>query len=550
STYAAERQPTLTTDARGFTWETIYDGYGRPKESRDPLGNQTQLEYDTAGSPSEARALDGLDALLARETTTYDLLGRPLTSGRWLLGQTPRELREQYTWNPASELVSMTDPLGRVSRWERDAAERVTATQDALGNRNELGFDEAGNVVSLSEVELVPGGNAETRTTTFAHDALGRQVWRADALGNTERWEWDAHGAVSRSIDAEGNATLSEVDALGRQTRLTRPEGLVEIFGYDRASRLTSYADAQNHTTLWQRDVLGRLERLQLPDGGAYLYERDAAGNPTKITDPNGSEMVQSFDARGLLTSRQNTLAAGVVGPTLETFIHDGLGRLMTATSGTITSRFTWDSLSRLLSEETLGRKIEHQLDDAGNAIELHYPSGLRLLQSFDALDRLQALGRQTAEEFEPRAAYTFRGADRVHSQALAAQLRGARSYDAAGRPTNDQIGLMGATQPAFQEQQAWNRAGSRPPISRLDSNGSGCSSATMVPTDFCKRPHPEANPIVGGSATTRSTTKPRGSVTSEGSSRKASRCHPKARAVTGRARWAACCSVGMPTAT
>ncbi|NJL29140.1 MAG: RHS repeat protein [Thermoanaerobaculia bacterium] len=345
-------------------------------------------------------------------------------------------------------------------------ADLSIATQEALGNHNGLGLNTDGKVVSLSEIELVPGNEAETLSTTLA------------------------------------NA------------------------------------------------VLGRLERLQPPDGGAYSYERDAAGNPTRITDPNGSQMVQTFDARGLLTGRTSTLAAGVVGPTLETFTHDGLGRMMTATSGAITSRFTWDSLSRLLSEETLGRKVEHQLDDAGNAVELRYLSGLRLLQSFDALDRLQALGRQTAEEFEPRAAYTFRGADRVHSQALAAQLRGARSYDAAGRPTNEQIGLMGATQPAFQEQQAWSRAGSRPRFPGSTTTATVGSSATMVPTGSCKQPHLEVNPIAGASATMPSTTKPPGSVTSEESSRNPSRCHPKARAVIGRARWEALRSAGMPTAT
>ncbi|NJL28824.1 MAG: hypothetical protein HC897_13490 [Thermoanaerobaculia bacterium] len=126
------------------------------------------------------------------------------------------------------------------------------------------------------------------------------------------------------------------------------------------------------------------------------------------------------------------------------------------------TEQWEWDSLSRLLSEETLGRKVEHQLDDAGNAVELHYPSGLQLAQDFDALDRLQVISRQPAAVYEPRAAYNFRGADRVHGQALSEQLRGAQTYAAAGRPTSAQVGLIGAPHPTFQEQQEWSPRGSR----------------------------------------------------------------------------------------
>jgi YD repeat-containing protein len=81
--YDADGALTAQTDGRSHAWTTAYDGYGRIRETADPLGDLTRTTCDDGGNPVETQRLASGGALLAKSGTTYDLLGRVSSRTDW-----------------------------------------------------------------------------------------------------------------------------------------------------------------------------------------------------------------------------------------------------------------------------------------------------------------------------------------------------------------------------------------------------------------------------------------------------------------------------------
>ena len=114
----AERQLRIWIDGRGKQWEQLYDGYARPAEQRDPLGNASQTQYDANGNPVNQRLLDSAGELLARGGATYDSLDRRRKAIQYLWNpedtlSVPRPLETQFACDRAGNVRTVTDALGR-----------------------------------------------------------------------------------------------------------------------------------------------------------------------------------------------------------------------------------------------------------------------------------------------------------------------------------------------------------------------------------------------------------------------------------------------------
>jgi hypothetical protein len=220
----------------------------------------------------------------------------------------------------------------------------------------------------------------------------------------------------------------------------------------------------------------------------------------------------------------------------------------------------TYDSLSRRLTETTNGRTVHYQHDDAGNATQQLYPSGTNLTQSFDALNRLQAVTSGGA----PQETYGFRGAEHVASKSLGNGLAGGTTYDPARRPTRATLG--GSNFEPFTELLSWSPRNLKTAIQREDLNSQGY----VVAYDDAGRlveAAKTANPLVlapnnstPAAATVAALPDSFGftydaaeNLSSSGRSAsrsRRSRARPTARAGTGRACSPASRSPGTPTAT
>jgi RHS repeat-associated protein len=479
-----EGQRTSYTDGRGGIWTTAYDGYGRVSKTVDAVGNSATVSYDDVSNPTttgvyQAPEQTGGDAvLLAQKSAEYDRLNRPKAIAQKLwLGDAGagRDLTSSFEYDAASNLVKILDPMQRPTTSEFDHAERLVATVDAVGNRTVLDLDPTGNPVSTTATEVLPAGGSATVTTTSTYDALGRLATAQDALGNVQKLFYDARDNLRLSIDPEQFVTERSYDGLDRLTREVKPEGISVDYDYDKSSRLTSYKDALDQETTYSYDALNRRKGLQYPDHTQELYEYDASGNPKRITDANGNVITQTFDPANRLTSRSVGLGNGVIGPTGESYVYDGLNRMTQATSGNIATLLTFDSLSRLVHERNAGRDVDYQLDDVGNPTRIQYPSGFALGQSFDTLDRPRAIdwASNTASPFAHPVSYTYRGTGLVVSKTLGNGLAGTRQYDAVRRLL-DETFQTATGQAVFRESLAWTPRSLKAAQTRRDLNGEG----------------------------------------------------------------------------
>ena len=478
--YDAERRSISRTDGRAAVWQIEYDGFGRVRQTLDPLSRKTTIAYDNAGNPTSQRSYSPEGDLMAESGTEYDILGR-LTLERRMLwtpgvdGVRPIESRVEY--DAIGHPKKLTDPLGRVTEMAYDAAERATGQTDPAGNKVEIQLDAVGNPALTIAHERTPEGGSVDVPTLRVFDAIDRPTTVRDGLLNAWQSVYDARGNVRAEIDPEGNLTAYSYDGLDRLTRTVQPEGIAITYGYDLSSRVTSYTDALGQATQWAYDAVNRKTQTTYPDATTEQFYYDPSGNLRQMRDARGSVIDQSFDLSGLLTDRTVAAAAGVGGPLTEHYGYDGLGRLVRAESGSDEVNRRYDSLSRLIQEDHGTKTVAYGYDDAGNQTRIDYPSGQKVGQTFDALDRPKTIGDMNGTgagaTVDPAVTYGYRGPSLVASKTLANGLAGTRQFDAARRPVsetfNNPAGLA-----VFEESLSWNPRGLKVAQSRGDLNGVG----------------------------------------------------------------------------
>jgi YD repeat-containing protein len=388
---------------------------------------------------------------------------------------TARDLTTSFQYDAASNLVKAIDPLNRQLTSEFDSAERLTASTDPIGNRTELVLDKTGNPATHRSIEVQSSGGSVTVTTTSTFDALGRVATTQDDLANVQKLFYDARNNLQSSVDPENFVTTRTYDGFDRLVREVKPEGISVDYGYDRSSHLLSYKDALGQETTYTYDALNRRTGVEYPDHTHETYAYDANNNPQQVSDANGNVITQTFDSGNRLTGRAVARGSGVIGPNTETYAYDGLGRMTQATSGSITTQMTFDSLSRLVHERTANRDFDFNLDDVGNPTRIQYPSGFALSQTFDPLNRPSAIdwAANTSSSYSHPVSYGYRGTGLITSKTLSNGLTGTRQYDAVRRLL-DETFQTETSQSVFHESLAWTPRSLKAAQTRHDLNGEG----------------------------------------------------------------------------
>ncbi len=474
--YNAEGRLLTRTDGRLKVWPIEYDGYGRTRVTRDPLGNASEVTYDAGDNPLSTCARDASGVMLAETKFEYDPLGRRKKSMEMLWDSgiardAARELVTRYDYDRVGNLMGMTDPLGHQTTYHYDGAHRQKQVRDAMGNEHEVELDGQGSPMRFIRREMMPDGSMVEVVETAKYDALGRSMEQSDALGNTWHTTWDARGRPRMTMGPEGAMTHRTYDGLDRLVEQQRPEGITERWTYDESSRLLTYADAKDQTTRYSYDPLDRQTEIRWPDNTMKTLAYDPAHNVRETRDANGNVIVQEHDSANRLRVRTISPAPGVVGPTTETYSWDGLHRLMSTSSGGQTAGFDYDSLSRVVKEIQNGRAIDSMYDDGSNRAELHYPSGLKIGTHFDSLDRPKSLMRMGATEV-PVASYGYRGTDLLAERNVGG-ITGHMAFDAARRLTSTAYRDPAAAM-AFGEELGWNKRNQITSQMRGDLNGAG----------------------------------------------------------------------------
>ena len=428
-------------EGRTETYEL--DVFGRMVAVTDPLGHVTRTSYDKGSRPTVVRQFerraDGTFWLMARSEATYDELGRAVRSiaNRFdepLLATDPttayeaapgpgRRVESQTFLDAAGRVVAVVNPLGNTTTSEYDAVGRIIRVTDALGNRVETKYDAHGNVVRKDRLDVVRdiAGNVtgqEVLTWTGTYDERDRLVTESDGLGNTSEYQYDSLDRRVLTKDPLGNISEVEYDVYGRMVATTErrtdnglgtgdplPPATVRL-ELDPSGNVRARIDALGRRTEYRYDRSNRVVEQIFPgaDGARVVTRYDRDDLVTAVRDAHGVVVRNEYDAAGRLVRTlvdDAELDAGVVleGARLVEHAYDGLDRLTSTRNEAAAIATRFGSLGHPLQEDTtvtaaggLALRLERRFDDAGRLIGTTYSGGRQVRHDRDAVGRLRDL--------------------------------------------------------------------------------------------------------------------------------------------------------------
>jgi len=289
-----------------YTTSYGYDHLGRPVTTTLPAimlyNNTTTQPVETTGYDADGNVARTTDALGAVTTSSYDPLGRQVSTTNPVSGTSLMT----YT---ASELAAQQDPQGNVTGYGYDAAGRQIQTTDPATGTVQTAYDAAGNTLALTTTDRT-NGNAVIALQTLGYDALNRVITStvvtntANVAGSalTTLTAYDQDGNVAQTRQPNGDVVYNEYDAADRLTNVEIDPGLLtkaqaathpsyEAYGYDAAGNQTVSVDADNRVTTNQYDGDNRAVQS--------VAASTAPTGTTTITtttgyDPDGNSVAQT----------------------------------------------------------------------------------------------------------------------------------------------------------------------------------------------------------------------------------------------------------------
>lgn len=454
--YDGEDRRTRTIDPLGNAASTTYDAAGRPVAETDASGNTTIAEYDGAGNLLALRnplgvvverrtydvrdnVVESTNALGAKTTTRYDLLGRPFewrnalnesllyeydeldrpTAVRDPLGRTsrreyfeddvvnsqtgPTENRQRFFYDAANRLTGVETYYGssRITYNNRDLVTESRTNTSNTGRRTAFTYDGAGQVLSLTRTSPVPTYSGDGETLDYSYDLRGnltvvsKRESPTGPIVSRLRREWDGAGRLTRVIDEESRAVNYSYDDADRLTRLTYPDGSQVTYTYDDAGRVIRITDWAGRVTRMTWDAASRLTTVTFPNGAQRRMEYDAAGRVLRRGEYSraGAAIVSikySYDATGRLITEAGAVSPTTVPPDFQaTATNDN--RLATASLLETQQPLGYDQDGNLTSGSLNGTISDFRYDVAGRLISTS-PS----LYTYDVEDRLSSYRLRT----------------------------------------------------------------------------------------------------------------------------------------------------------
>ncbi|WP_344121994.1 DNRLRE domain-containing protein [Streptomyces blastmyceticus] len=461
-------------NAEEFTTTHAYDALGRQISVTEPAADvETGQEGDT-GKPVKLRptTVTGYNAF-DEATQTKDPQGK-LTSVTF-----DKSGRPTSSTSPSYTPPGAAEPITPVSRNEYDAAGRVTATTDALGNTKRFSYDQLGRMVQREEPrsskllglvtepgKSVPSGAGAVWSYTYSH--TGEQLSETDPTGARTESTYDGLGRIATATQVErksgqtryftstfayddadrmvsrttpaGDTTRYTYDALGQLTGTEDPSGVRTSTGYDMAGRVISNTDALGRSVRQTYDQAGRMTgQLWLDKDDNPLRDRsfryDFAGNVAASTDAKGKTTSFSFDAQNQLVRQVEPVGSGKSITT--TFGYDANGNRTRYTDGRgNATRYTFNTLGlpeSVIEPETkefpaaADRTWTTGYDAVGNPVRLTEPGKVERLRTYDPSGLLLRETGTGAEVSTPDRAYEYDANGRVVS---ASAPKGVNSYE------------------------------------------------------------------------------------------------------------------------
>jgi RHS repeat-associated protein len=353
-TYSPNYQKLATIkDTLGDTTTIMRNGLDEPTQITDPLGDWVKLSnYD-----GEGRVGLITDGLGDQTTLTYG----------------------------GADLVSVADPLNRVTNLYYDGAGRLQSVTDPLGDQLPL-----------------------------AYDPLWGVSGAADAAGNQVSGTYDANGNLAQVLDPRNGKTTWTYDARNRVTAATDPLGQVTKFtGYNTTYGLpTGVIDRKGQTTNYNWSAFGDLLSASYADGSSVTYGVNPDnGSLASIADSNAGTITRTFGNFDRLMSE--TTPQGTI-----SYTYDDAGRRQTMTvPGQAQILYTWDNANRLKTIIQGLEVVQIAYDAAGRRQTLTLPNGIVATYGWDAASELTSLTYTNGPTTVGTLTYQYDAAGRISNR-------------------------------------------------------------------------------------------------------------------------------------
>jgi len=360
--FGCRGQVATITNALGHVTEiTRYNAHGHPEEIYDANDLITTLVYDN------------------RQRLITKTEGNEVTS---------------YQYDNVGQVKRITSPDASYLTFTYDAAHRLTAVTDNLGNRIQYTLDNMGN---RTQEEIFDSTNTLAQKKNREFDALNRLWKNIGAQNQTTQYQYDAQGNLKQISDPLQHAANYQFDALNRLNQTINASNHTTQQQYDSLDQISQVTDPKSVTTAYTTNGFGDVTQEISQDRGTITYTYDGAGNVKTVTDARGVKHTYTWDALNRPTKRTHATVTGVPNVATLTWSYDsganGIGRLTGMTDQSGTTTYSYDAHGRLASKiqksvfSTLSftQTLSYQYDSAGRVQQVTYPSGTQITTAYGA---------------------------------------------------------------------------------------------------------------------------------------------------------------------
>ncbi len=398
------QQPKGVAAGSGYDILYTYDALGRITKKEFPLlPGQSERSYVEAVYDCENRTTTLIDQLGHYVVYCYDKLGRQ-TSIKWYtgtFGSGTLYATRSYTYRYDDLLATTLDPGNHTTAY----------TYDFLGRLIQVLYPGLSSV-SYSYIDTdnkVIFTNERGYDTIYWYDWLNQlkkveKEYATDSFAVTS-YQYDETGHLVSFTDAETHMTTFNYASLFGLTRTTYPDSTYEEYEYDSVGNMTSFTDAEGNETTYTYDNVRRLTQVQYPDQTvSFLY--DLNNNRTKMEDnsPAAGDYVEyAYDCWNRLTSETRHISQNVY---TISYQYDTASRLTALTyPDSMKILYTYDDLDRMTeikryidgsNDEILLDNVQYDTDNL--LTQFDYGNNLRTTSSYDSRDRISTIDVKDGE--------------------------------------------------------------------------------------------------------------------------------------------------------